>query len=278
MIRTEALQENWKLVDEFDTAYWSGLDAHIYINDIFLDEALQLNYQILEQLRPYYNYASYVPNRIYHGARLISGELSLNFKREGFIFSLLSNIGKGLQTSFSTYASQNDVAPYSLDLSTISTDSSGAISQAEIKALKAKKSANQFNTYSSVDDATVYNTRGMFENPGQELEIKVVFGTPLSNGRKIVWQSETNYYLDNNVDEDPTGFKDGITTANGIKLIGVHFQSRGTSITDDGRAIAETYSFMARNIQILKVSDITGNTANPNTVNLNNFAKTFTPF
>ena len=32
--RVNSLHEEWKIVDKFDSAYWSGLDTQVYINNI----------------------------------------------------------------------------------------------------------------------------------------------------------------------------------------------------------------------------------------------------
>jgi hypothetical protein len=63
-------RDGFKLVDQFDSSYWSGTELEVYANNILLD-SVQVSYQVYERTQPYWGYASYIPDRIHHGNRLI---------------------------------------------------------------------------------------------------------------------------------------------------------------------------------------------------------------
>jgi hypothetical protein len=82
----------WKTRDAFGSTYWSGLDARVYANDVFLDEVLSLEYNLQEAVAPLFNYASYTYETLMHGARRVQGSFTINFKRDGYLFELLETL------------------------------------------------------------------------------------------------------------------------------------------------------------------------------------------
>lgn len=269
--------EEWKLVDQFNSAYWSGLDVQIYANNILLTEAIQVNYIVTEQVRPYYGYASYIPDRLYHGSRIIQGELSLNFKRDGYLFSLLDLLRNQreenvwLPTSPPSKEASNSMSeirppnPYT-------TNAWGPQSVSKIKGIidpkvakdlvDRKKAATNEATVNSRYEANVPSRAGMFETKTEGFDINIIFGANLNSGMTLRFLSDDSYIADG-VD---SGFADGavlqtdankqgIVASTGIKLIGISIMGLARSINDDGRPIIETYTFQARDVQILKNSD-----------------------
>lgn len=265
--RNSSTHEEWKIVDKFDSTYWSGQDVQIYANNIRLDEAIQVNYVISEQIRPYYSYDSYVANRIHHGARIIQGEISMNFKRDGYLFSLINLLR--------TQDQSNIWLPHN----SITTDGStenvpikynntpfGPTLWEQIKGDLSPDMANTLANMAKESNETIVNSRessvqtrgGLFETKLQGFDINIVFGANLDSAQTLRIKNDHSYDVeaaDAYYQQSEVSEAAGVIASTGIKLIGVSIAGLARALNDDGRPIIETYSFQARDIVILKNVD-----------------------
>ena len=82
--------ESWTTVDQFDSTYWSGAtDISVYFGPYYMADVVQLQFQVHEQVVPYYGYASYTADRMYRGTRLVVGSFLMNFKDSRYMLALL---------------------------------------------------------------------------------------------------------------------------------------------------------------------------------------------
>lgn len=93
-------REPWHLVDEYNSTYWSGLDANVFFNGIHIEEIVQIQYQVVESVTPYYGYAYYTAQRMHRGQRIISGNFLINFKQSGYLFGLLETFKTNGRSSY----------------------------------------------------------------------------------------------------------------------------------------------------------------------------------
>jgi hypothetical protein len=272
--RVNTTHEDWKIVDKFDSAYWSGLDAQVYFNNVLINEAIQVSYVVSEQIRPYFGYASYVANRIHHGARIIQGEITMNFKRDGYLFSLLQLIRAQDQNIIRNTPKQaynpspekkmpvspmNDVL--GIDLwEGILTDGLPADVARNMVSKNKILSENAVNSTAS----PIQTTKGIFETKLYGFDINIIFGSNLNAGRALRWIGADDYSLDSLDASYGDGWvvqnEDGVITSTGIKLVGVSLGGLAKTINDDGRPLVETYSFQARNIEIHREMSSTSST------------------
>lgn len=266
--RNNSTHEDWKIVDRFDSTYWSGLDLQVYFNNILINEAIQINYVISEQIRPYFGYASYVASRIHHGARIIQGEISLNFKRHGYLFSLLNliksksgNIMSIDDTKKST-ASEEKVPVSPLNV-VYGADIWSQILSQGISADLAKEvtKKNKLLTEQEVNQSqsSISMTQAAFETKLSGFDINIVFGSNLNAGRSLRWIGADEYSLDYTDGSYADGMvmqeQTGVPVSTGIKLVGVSIAGLAQPINDDGRPLVETYSFQAKDLMILSSID-----------------------
>jgi hypothetical protein len=259
------VHEQWKILDKFDSTYWSGLDVQLYANNVALGEALQLSYIINEQVRPYYGYSSYVPDRIYHGSRLIQGEISLNFKRDGYIFSLLKLLSQqdsddvwlpsAYRTSTAVHGAQKPIdfsnTPYGPQLWEQIVDNE--LTPEQIKAITKKVeygSETTVNTYSP----DINTSQGVFETRAEGFDLNIVFGGSLSSTQTLRALEEGDYSLEAYREWEGAiaPVIGALPTSTGLKIIGVSIMNVARTIADDGRPVVETYSFQAKDIVVLK--------------------------
>jgi hypothetical protein len=75
----------------FSEDYFSGADVNLFFGDIWVDEAISLNFQLQEEVLPIYGYASYTFDAVARGRRLIQGSFGINFKQVGYLQQILEN-------------------------------------------------------------------------------------------------------------------------------------------------------------------------------------------
>lgn len=249
--------ENYKLVDKFDTTYWSGYDVEVYVEDIYVDEAVQLNWQVLERIQPYYHYNSYVPTRLHHGSRIINGELTINSKQSGYILSLLEQV-RTQGTAFSP--TPNEEKPFrfeesngvSFDPPTANKDALAAYIKNYQNSVKLQDQKVE-SVYQKVSPRTI-NYAGMFETTSKGFDLSVIFGAKLDSSLTLSYSTDNNYYARNSI----TPLENVTKPVTGFKLQGVSIMGSSMSIDDSGRNIMETFSFQARNIVRMSGQEIRG--------------------
>lgn len=265
-----AAKENYKLVDEFNSAYWSGCDLQVYAGNVWLGDSVQVNYQVVENTRPYWHYSHYVPTRIWHGTRMLQGELTVNFTRDAFLFGLLEKLSRvGIATPEQESAvnlNQADgtqtgspvlynVYPWGPQTGRkIMTDEMTADQRREF-VLARKKAVDQQTLKLSQSRPSIPQDRGLFETLPSGWDLNLIFGAYLSRPLTLTFNSaEDQYYLNGATYQDLRPNPAPLGT--GIKLVGVEIQGLARSISDDGRPIMETYTFVARDVRILVPQDI----------------------
>ncbi len=276
--------EEWKIVDRFNSAYWSGLDVQVYAGNLLLSDAIQVNYVITEQVRPYYGYASYIPDRLYHGTRIIQGEISMNFKKDGYLFSMIkmlreqdkSNIW--LPSSPSSQVQANSMseirppAPFNNNAWGPQVSDKLKLEGLDPKVAKdlvmrKKQAASESILNENRFRPDVGSRRGMFETKVEGFDLNIIFGANLNSGMTLrymeddTWQNERDPHTYDGAVIQDEGNLAGIVPGTGIKLIGVSIMGIARSVNDDGRPIIETYTFQARDVQVLRNEDIPNGTS-----------------
>lgn len=270
-------KEEYKIVDQFDSSYWSGLHMDVYLGKVHMPEIIQMSYQIVETVKPYWGYASYIPHRLHHGSRIVQGEFSLNFKRFGYMFSLLRVLrekedqrtaisDRGTQTLGSdgtwysnpvVYANQ----PWGPDSNTkLSTEQFNGDQLAKyVKDRKRSQYLNEgaVNAYAP----RVARNAGMYEVAPEGFNVSIVFGGNIPQPVALRFVSDSDAYTaENGVVEDPA--VDPHIIGTGLMLMGVSIMSNPVTINDDGRPVMETYSFMAKDVRPMTPREIGRNDKN----------------
>jgi len=82
----------WQTVERFLETYWGGLNSRIYFNDVLIDEVVHLSYELSQSVRPIYPYCSYVYSILLRGVRQVTGNFTINFKKDKYLIERLSQI------------------------------------------------------------------------------------------------------------------------------------------------------------------------------------------
>jgi len=261
--------DDWRIVDHYNLGYWSGQDIAVFAENVWVEEALQINFMISEQVRPYYGYASHVPDRIHHGSRIISGELTCNFQRDGYLFSLLQMMRSKEEDSFipkrplvnkpdgTLVRPPAQFVKHNWGSNPATKIANGEMSPDQVAAfVKANKTVlDDGDIDSEIYAPDIQQNKGLFETRKAGFDLNIIYGGKLNSALVLKFLSdETQYYADGAIIDEP----EGVYPATGVKLIGVSIMNMQRSNGDDGRSIVETYTFQARDIEVLMPKDITG--------------------
>lgn len=74
---------------KYDYDYFSGAITNLYIGDILVDEVTSLKYNLEQQKRPVYGYASSNWNFMARGTTIVTGYFTINFKEAGYLYYVL---------------------------------------------------------------------------------------------------------------------------------------------------------------------------------------------
>ena len=82
----------WKTVSQYNSAYWSGVEARIYAGSVFLEELVGIQWELQEAVRELRGYHDYVYQSLAHGARRVQGMFNINFTRDAYLYELLRGL------------------------------------------------------------------------------------------------------------------------------------------------------------------------------------------
>lgn len=83
---------HWKSVGRGNTTLWSGLDAAIWVDDLYLAQVVALQYEVQEAVYPLYPYAAYRKQGSLHGQRRVFGAFTINFQNALFFWMVLEHL------------------------------------------------------------------------------------------------------------------------------------------------------------------------------------------
>jgi len=235
------------VVDEFNSAYWAGVDVSIFFNDMYIDDIVNIQYQISENVLPLYSYGDYTYRSVARGSRIIQGSFSINFKRSFYIPLVLKELrdienaapGRGTKTSDkmkSSVLSQFPTTPEEI-LGASRHNSTGGFNYAILDEIRQKNIEKFWEAEDQSVKPSVRNSNAPLYNGGRNgFTIYIKYGDIKlnDNGRAVFGRIGMGL---------PS--KDAGTIE---ALDGVQINVAGKSIDDSGRNILEIYSFIARDL------------------------------
>lgn len=238
------------IVDEFNSAYYSGLDLSIYFDKYFLDEGVSIQYQVVENVLPFYGYNDYIYNFSARGTRIIQGSFNINFKRSFYLIDILKRI-KNSQDSVTNNKQPSNSQKELLTKLNTSTTIEEALSYAyrtKDGTLNAAKLDELSKSYREKFWGRV------IENPNAKDVSYIPINKPLYDAGKGGFTIYMKYG-DADLDALQTTASDsgGTNVSRGFvgtteALTGVHITGVGKVVDDSGRVILETYAFQSSDL------------------------------
>lgn len=72
--------------------YYSSIDAEIFFGNHYIDEIVQIAFQVQQNNLPLFGYNSYVYDEVALGARIISGQFTINFTSPNYLFEIMDAV------------------------------------------------------------------------------------------------------------------------------------------------------------------------------------------
>jgi hypothetical protein len=81
-------------LETYATSYFTGSQASIWIDDIWVDEVFGISFSASQSILPIYGYASTFFDAVARGKVLVQGVFEINFVDEGYLYSVLNELSK----------------------------------------------------------------------------------------------------------------------------------------------------------------------------------------
>lgn len=78
--------------------YYSSIDIDMYFGDYYVDEIVDMQFQVQQNMMPIYGYNSYVFDDMAIGNRIIQGMFVINFTSPGYLFKITNDLKGMLRT------------------------------------------------------------------------------------------------------------------------------------------------------------------------------------
>jgi hypothetical protein len=236
-------------IDRFDSYYFSGENANVYLNGLYLSETVNIQWQLTNNTLPLYGYHSYEFNHMAPGTRIVQGSLTINYTEPLYIIKLIQSLsgdtGSDLSRSDQDMRKQKGVAPGTIAnniLTASSEDIYRSVSDKSGKgfnreALRNLKEVNKerfgWVSVSKQEENTFTENKPLYKPVNGGINIKVTFG----QSDKEVSREDSSYRSDAKLND-----------INSITLIDVNLTGEGSLVDDSGKPVQEMYSFLAKKI------------------------------
>lgn len=219
--------------------YYCASDVKIYLGDIWVDDAIAIDYTMSEKVTPVYGYASFTYDDIARGQRIVSGSLSINFKSAGYMHNVLK-YADAIMYALKVGENKGTVKPHYYDKYKLN----------ELLALLGKKSFAQIsaeyeaalwgdiNAENANETVLNHDLMPFFPNSNLGFDIRVHFG-PVD---EVMNNGQYEYYAatyDLQVPEYT------VEVINGVQFSAM---SKGIATEMQSTPITEAYGFIARDL------------------------------
>lgn len=257
------LREKYRLLNQANEGYWSGIDGDLYFGNVHINNCSQFNWVVNETTRPYFGYADYVAAKINHGMRIVTGEITLNFQNFASIHTLIDMLNKrsGDSDSFDLDNIKNNyktgiketpiVTKQTKQNPKIDINSSAGSINDYVKAFKNQK---ELDNISQQNYSTAIPTnKGVFEmDRDKKFDAILLFGGNIDGSLLL----QHDHASDKFGLKDKQDKKNSLYVATGIRFIDFELMNCATNIADDGRVIMQTYQWMAKDIGIIRANQV----------------------
>lgn len=249
-------RDTWRVVDQFESTYFNGLDIRIYFNQVRIDDVVGLNYEIREQVLPIYGYASYTVDRYLRGQRIIEGTFTIFFKQPFELIHRIRSLRSTLKPEPSSgTATENAVSQEPPWRGAQASNQPIASSMVDILNYVIESQAKYWrpsvqDPIPGSDDLKNLRIDRKFTPlwATRDLQIRIAYGDYESRDKRLQQIQAQTTMMTLHPPKGPSG-------SDIYSLIEVldHVQitSVGKAIDDSGRAVLEAYGFVASDIRVL---------------------------
>lgn len=221
------LQTNASIAPNYKPYYYSGVQAQIYFEDILIDEVIQFGFSTVTNRAPIYGYASKLFDTVADGNLIVQGSFTINFVEAGYVNIIAQSIrdkklkavqdGSAKQVSAAIQTIMKPSENVSAETSKFRQDQLlnqiNGLGNKEFRRLAKTLAVNKFSENLELQSVARFDTAPVFD-------IFAIFGD----------------YSDSNSDHTVR------------KISNVYLTGQSQTIITNGEPVAETYSFIGRDI------------------------------
>ena len=259
----------------YDVEYFTGSQASIYIGDVLVDEVESIAWNLQQSKQPVYGYASQLFDAVIRGNVLVQGQFTVNFIDNGYLFAILARalghspssdednkrLWKILSQPTSTEAEQTDASKLANTI--IQKGFQDNLSRTRMLiglAKQAAENALKVDFQQTGLISQLAKTVDSFSDTSQELK-NILWGDSTEGTHSdlqddpIIKRADD---FDSGFDINVTyGFRVGSidsssaarsTSFTNKKIKNIHILGSSQSVDSSDNPIAETYSFIAREL------------------------------
>ncbi len=231
-------------VDEFHSTYWSGINISIFFNDYFIDDIVNLQYQVQEQVYPIYAYGDYKYRHVARGSRIIQGSFTMNFKRSFYMQLILQKIKEDQYKSLYPNKTEEGgrynklISPKTVEDVLGASKQKGTGFDYEILNKIASDNINKFwGSQEEEKSAYTETNTPAYQGPLEGFTIYVKYGDSDYDSSSDLAQMSSQGLV-----------QDTITVGTIESLQDVHLTGEGRTVDDSGKNILAMYSFTASSL------------------------------
>lgn len=215
------------------STYYSGTDIRIYLGDMWVDEIVEIGFDLQEQVAPIYGYASYTFDKVARGSRIVQGSFAVNFKEAGYLQTILNSLS-------SKQAGEN---PSWFNLSNFN----GSPGVAAHKNTSVEHIIENFQGLADDYENAIWgeqsNSSTIIESRRKD---SFFYGVQENENNKALRDHGFNIFLTFGNTYDPSRGSNNFQTAQSI--VGVQLTGVSTRIDPSGNPVLEVYSFIAKDL------------------------------
>lgn len=243
--------------------YYSGPQVRVYINGIWVDDIIRLEWTPVQNKRPIWGYSSTYFDAIAAGTVLISGSFSMNFRYDGYLATILGYIdnitAEQPPNRFGSLIDPESLNPSVANRADISTilfqgdpglnaNKGDFIDSSKLSSIKPNRPASlqQQSVYSSNEAISNEYIRRLEDEFWNNVKYEA---NTINEGRKLRPDNLPLFDIivsfgDFNLDE--LANPDTLASSEQIRNCSIINYSKG--LDADGNPVIETYSFIAQEV------------------------------
>ncbi|MBD3268407.1 hypothetical protein GF373_17205 [bacterium] len=226
----------------YDQEYFSGSQVFIYLGDVFIDEITTFQVEVTQSKTPLFGYASELWDAIANGPKIVKGAFSINFKEEGYMFTILDYYReqKGKNSVLNPYRPNNSIARANIER-VLSLD------EGDERLYKFYHNLGNYASEKQTSGSGIDRAENLFE-AFEDAIWKNTKGLKTSRNSRLASRTALNHKLNGfNIYIQFGDFTNDLANHTLFKIEDVHLVGDAMSIVADGQPVQEVYSFIARN-------------------------------
>ncbi|MGL4820710.1 MAG: hypothetical protein ACRC5C_12125 [Bacilli bacterium] len=209
--------------------YYSGSDVRVYFGDMWVDQIVDIQFQLIESVAPIFGYNSYTYDAVARGNRIVQGQFTVQFTEVGYMQTILKGIAAKMTKYGKAFTKDNFEHVF---------DKGGKRKDRPIHTL-----ITDFDKYSEAYENAIWGSAHVEVN---ERKTNTFFYPDSNNNMDILQRKGFNILITYGgacVEGRPSN---SYKTAQSI--IGVQIQDVVQRVDPGGNVVQETYSFIAKDI------------------------------